>query len=205
MTEILQGPNSMRLGSSAAIETHTGILFDVANPTLEHITLDDIAHHLANVCRFGGACDPFYSVAEHSSLVHDLVAHAGGGKKQKLAALFHDAHEYVLGDIPSPLKPLYQPALGEAASRIDALIAELIGIKVELFKDPLVKEMDDRAMVIEAARVKHGPYWAWAKSDPLALLPWGGNDWRPRYPAPAFLGRAAALDVYANSNSGGVK
>lgn len=68
------------------------------DPDPETIIIEDIAHHLSQICRFAGATCSFYSVAQHSVLVSREVP--------VLAALLHDAAEYILGDIPRPLKRL---------------------------------------------------------------------------------------------------
>jgi hypothetical protein len=69
------------------------------------IAIEDIAHHLAMLCRFTGACRRFYSVAEHSLLVADiLAAEAPHDARLQLCGLLHDAPEYLLGDFATPLK-----------------------------------------------------------------------------------------------------
>lgn len=67
-------------------------------------SIEVIAHSLAQINRFTGhACRP-YSVAEHSLLVCDIVASMGLGPCAQLAALMHDAHECITGDVASPIK-----------------------------------------------------------------------------------------------------
>lgn len=67
------------------------------------IDIEEIAHSLSNICRFGGHCREFYSVAQHSVLVADQfsVQHY---KPLKLCALLHDATESYCGDMVRPLK-----------------------------------------------------------------------------------------------------
>lgn len=64
------------ISMSSAILTATGKWFDVLNPDPALIDLADIACALSKLCRFGGHCREFYSVAEHSILVSRLVAHS---------------------------------------------------------------------------------------------------------------------------------
>ena len=88
------------------ITTFTGKKFHYLNPAWDEICIEDIAHALALTCRFGGHCQEFYSVAEHSFRVAMIV-----DKEDKLAALLHDAHEAYLHDVPRPIKfdmPKYQ-------------------------------------------------------------------------------------------------
>lgn len=86
--------------------TATGRQIDLATIKENDICLQDIAHHLTKICRFGGALpfDKHYSVAQHS--LH-LVAWAKKRKYSKdtlRALLMHDAAEAYLGDVLSPIK-----------------------------------------------------------------------------------------------------
>ena len=72
------------------------------------IEIEDIAHGLARVARWNGQTygDHAFSVAQHCMLVEDIVAQLKPGIAQRwrLAALLHDAPEYVVGDLISPFK-----------------------------------------------------------------------------------------------------
>jgi 5'-deoxynucleotidase YfbR-like HD superfamily hydrolase len=119
----------------------SGQCFNVREPRPEQISLTDIAHHLSNVCRFGGAVREFYSVAEHCVYVSRLVA-------PELAplALIHDAQEAYLGDVIKPLKnclPDYQ-----ALEHIwEAAIAARFGFAS--LKHPDIKTADVAAVQAE--------------------------------------------------------
>lgn len=90
---------------SSAILTNTGKWFDVLNPDPDLIDLQDIASALSNLCRYGGHCNCFYSVAEHSILVSRLVRErTDGDHVASLWALLHDASEAYVVDIPRPVK-----------------------------------------------------------------------------------------------------
>lgn len=95
------------------INTFSGIQFDANNPEYDDVLLEDVAHGLSNVCRYGGQCPRFYSVAEHSVLVSNLLEYVfQANHTVQLEGLFHDAHEAYLGDIPTPLKRVltgYEP------------------------------------------------------------------------------------------------
>lgn len=67
-------------------------------------SLKDIAHHLAQINRFTGACSRPYSVAEHSMLVERIGAARGATPILRLALLMHDAHEAYVTDLSSPAK-----------------------------------------------------------------------------------------------------
>lgn len=66
--------------------------------------LREISHSLAQINRFTGHCKRPYSVAEHSLLVASLAHDEGMPTKVVLAALMHDAHECIVGDMASPIK-----------------------------------------------------------------------------------------------------
>ena len=67
-------------------------------------SIEVIAHSLAQINRFTGHAVRPYSVAEHSVLVCDIVAGMGLGPAAQRAALMHDAHECLCGDVASPIK-----------------------------------------------------------------------------------------------------
>jgi len=75
---------------------------DAPDPTA--IDIQDIAHALSHVCRFGGHTREPYSVAQHSVLVCDTVATLGGTPDEIRWALLHDASEAYVGDVVWPLK-----------------------------------------------------------------------------------------------------
>ena len=86
----------------------SGRRLDLLNPSPLDIEIEDIAHGLAFVARWNGQTvgDWPYSVAKHSLLVEDIFARQNPGiaTRWRLAALLHDAPEYVLGDMISPVK-----------------------------------------------------------------------------------------------------
>ena len=89
------------------IRTFTGKRVDVLNVRVKNIDLRDIAHGLAFKCRFNGHTKEFYSVAEHSvRVLREVQRLAGRNITRNLAlnALFHDAAETYLPDIPNPYK-----------------------------------------------------------------------------------------------------
>lgn len=97
----------------------SGRRLDLLDPTPVDIEIEDIAHGLAFVARWNGQTfgDWPYSVAEHSLLVEDIFNRLNPNAEPKwwLAALLHDAPEYVIGDMISPVKS----ALGGGYSEID--------------------------------------------------------------------------------------
>jgi len=86
----------------------SGRRLDLLDPSPFDVEIEDIAHGLARVARWNGQTkgEHAFSVAEHSILVQDIVAHLRKDIPTKwlLAALLHDAPEYVVGDLISPFK-----------------------------------------------------------------------------------------------------
>lgn len=97
----------------------SGRRLDLLDPSPLDIEIEDIAHGLARVARWNGQTvgDHAFSVAQHSLLVTDIAAQLAPGWKSewKLAALLHDAPEYVVGDLISPFKT----AIGDDYKKIE--------------------------------------------------------------------------------------
>lgn len=134
------------------IGTYEGKRVDLLNPTPEMITFQDIAVGLARMPRFAGHTHDFYSVAQHSVSCSKLVP-----PEHAIAALFHDASEAYLGDLPRPAKELC-PMYRELEDRLMAVIA----VRFE-FPWPLpaiVKEVDNRMLVTEHELLQNPePVW----------------------------------------------
>lgn len=91
------------------IETFSGLSFYPLDPRSDDVAIEDIAHALSNLCRFGGHCHSFYSVAQHSVMVSMQAEalkelNAERYKNIALHALLHDAAEAYLVDVPRPIK-----------------------------------------------------------------------------------------------------
>ena len=86
----------------------SGRRLDLLDPSPMDIEIEDIAHGLARVARWKGQTfgEHAFSVAQHSLVVEEISAHLRPGlaPKWRLAALLHDAAEYVIGDMISPFK-----------------------------------------------------------------------------------------------------
>jgi uncharacterized protein len=86
------------------MQTSTGKKFFPASPQVEDVCIEDIAHALSRICRFGGHSHAHYSVSQHSVLVSRYVEDNGGTRQEILHGLLHDASEAYLGDVVWPLK-----------------------------------------------------------------------------------------------------
>lgn len=108
------------------IQTFTGKKVFPLAMTTDMVDIKDIAHALSLKCRFTGHCRTFYSVAEHSMRVAELVR-----PELKLAALLHDAAEAYLPDFARPIK-------GEAYFVIGKVGRAVLGhVEVAQRGDPL--------------------------------------------------------------------
>ena len=114
----------------------SGRRLDLLDPTPVDIEVEDIAHGLAFVARWNGQTrgDWPYSVAEHSLLVEGIFARLAPAApvRWRLAALLHDAPEYVIGDMISPVKAAIGPAYGELDARLSAAIHLRFGLPAVL-------------------------------------------------------------------------
>lgn len=156
-------------------ETASGERFDLAAPDSERVHLADIAHALSLTCRFGGHVNGFYSVAEHSVLVHDLLGAQGAPPSIRLAGLLHDAHEAYLGDMITPLKRRIRAegtAYDDLAQELDVAIGARFGIDSALFKGRTVGIADAWALHIEARHLTKSGGRDWSLSP---WVPWGGD------------------------------
>lgn len=113
----------------------SGRRLDLLDPTPVDIEIQDIAHGLAFVARWNGQTrgDWPYSVAEHSLLVEEIFGRIGDPPtKWRLAALLHDAPEYVIGDMISPVKSAVGPGYGEMELRLTAAVHLRFGLPAAL-------------------------------------------------------------------------
>lgn len=124
----------------------SGRRLDLLDPTPVDIEIIDIAHGLAFVARWNGQTkgDWAYSVAEHSILVERIFSQSNNAidPKWKLAALLHDAPEYVIGDMISPVKAALGHEYGEMDERIAAAVHRRFGLPAQI-PAPIKKKIKD--------------------------------------------------------------
>ncbi|MCC5987636.1 MAG: HD family hydrolase [Pararhodobacter sp.] len=137
----------------------SGRRLDLLDPTPVDIELEDIAHGLAFVARWNGQTvgDWPYSVAEHSLLVEILAGRLAPRLEPhwRLAALLHDAPEYVIGDMISPVKSAVGPGYGALEARLGAAIHLRFGLPASLPERirTLIKRADRISAWIEATQI----------------------------------------------------
>jgi hypothetical protein len=110
----------------------SGRRLDLLDPSPLDIEIEDIAHGLARVARWNGQTtgEHGFSVAQHSLVVEEIAAHLRPGLEPcwRLAALLHDAPEYVIGDMISPFKA----ALGLDYHRFEERLETAVHIRFGL-------------------------------------------------------------------------
>lgn len=123
------------------------------------IEITDIAHGLAFVARWNGQTrgDWPYSVAEHSLLVEDLFTRADPhvDPRWRLAALLHDAPEYVIGDMISPVKAAVGPDYIRLDERLTAAVHVRFGLPTVLpvKVKKAIKKADTASAWLEATQI----------------------------------------------------
>ena len=137
----------------------SGRRLDLLDPTPMDIEIDDIAHGLGFVARWNGQTigDFPYSVAEHSLLVERLFTRQNPAMEPKwqLAALLHDAPEYVIGDMISPVKSAVGPGYSELDDRLTAAIHIRFGLpaQIPVVIKKAIKSADKISAWLEATQI----------------------------------------------------
>ena len=137
----------------------SGRRFDLLDPTPVDIEIEDIAHGLAFVARWNGQTrgDFAYSVAEHSLLVEIIYGRINpkAPPKWRLAALLHDAPEYVIGDMISPVKAAVGPGYGALDERLTAAVHLRFGLPaaIPVSVKKQIKRADKVSAWMEATQI----------------------------------------------------
>lgn len=125
------------------IELNSGAYLNYLEPDPDLMDIEVIAGPLSRLCRFSGQTNKFYSVAQHSVLVANMLPH-----EFKLAGLMHDATEAFVADMPKPLKGLLL-GYNEVEERIWKALCKRYDLPLEL---PDIVHIADKIAVITEAR-----------------------------------------------------
>jgi 5'-deoxynucleotidase YfbR-like HD superfamily hydrolase len=179
----------------------SGRRLDLLDPSPLDIEIEDIAHGLARVARWNGQTDGehAFSVAEHSLLVEKIVNELEPKleRKYRLAALIHDAPEYVIGDLISPFKAALPFDYRAFEAKLLAAIHVRFGLPAELPDrvTKLIKRADKIAAYYEATCLagfsRHEARRFFGQ--PRGLSPGLVDRLRHLSPLPAAQGEAAFL------------
>jgi 5'-deoxynucleotidase YfbR-like HD superfamily hydrolase len=186
------------MASQNTLETVTGQLIDVTNIVPENIDLNDIAWSLSRIPRFVGHSITIvpYNVAQHSIFVAKTVQDwiANGSEYTEIAnsifflkncdrdiqqrvcllALLHDAHEYITGDIPSPVKSI--PKVKEIIKELEKKIDAVIRIKFDLADWPKTKYLDQDLRAHVEHLIKFADLYS-RKIEAYTFIKSRGKDW----------------------------
>jgi uncharacterized protein len=137
----------------------SGRRLDLLDPSPMDIEIEDIAHGLARVARWNGQTvgDHAFSVAQHSVVVEEIVAHIQPDiePRWRLAALLHDAAEYVIGDMISPFKQALGLDYKVFEERLETAIHVRFGLpaKAPASVKTLIKRADHACAYYEATQL----------------------------------------------------
>jgi len=122
-------------------QTYLGKKFYPLDPRPEDFYIEDIAHALSNLCRFGGHSSEFYTVAQHSVIISDLCS-----PQNALWGLLHDGMEAYLVDIPRPVKRCL-PDYIECEQLVMENMAKAFNLPMPMPKE--VKNLDTYLLTVE--------------------------------------------------------
>ncbi|WP_022698838.1 YfbR-like 5'-deoxynucleotidase [Euryhalocaulis caribicus] len=137
----------------------SGRRLDLLDPSPFDIEIEDVAHGLARVARWNGQTigDHAFSVAQHSVIVEGIVAKLDPKTTPagRLAALLHDAPEYVIGDMISPFKTALGFDYKDFEARLEAAVHLRFGLPAKPPRElkTLIKKADTVCAYFEATQL----------------------------------------------------
>jgi 5'-deoxynucleotidase YfbR-like HD superfamily hydrolase len=148
------------------IQTFCGKKAHIFNLQVEEIDINDIAHSLSLICRFNGHCKEFYSVADHSIRVCEVVEDQLNFYEPRLLALVHDAQEIYASDVPRPVKQ-FLTEYKELEESIARVIRKHFGLSEESYLQfsKIIKKADDILLATEARDLMVTPPDNWVLSE----------------------------------------
>lgn len=119
--------------SNPHIRTFTDKRFYLLDIKSEDINIRDIAHSLSHICRYGGHCNRFFSVGEHSI----MCSGRGSDWLCRMWGLLHDAAEAYIGDFTRPLKSMLRVDYSYGLMKISDYENHILRVIAAKFKLPL--------------------------------------------------------------------
>lgn len=164
----------MNYSGNGKIMMPSGCLVDPLALEAEDVCIEDIAHRLAMMCRFGGSTRVHYSVAQHSVEVSQRVP-----SRCALAGLLHDAAEAYLWDVSGPYKGKVSIGGVSVTAREHQILRTIFRVlDVEPRLDFVISDADARMLSTEA-RDFMPAHEGWASdgyaeayADQLTAWPW---------------------------------
>jgi hypothetical protein len=146
------------------IQTYTGRKFYPLCPRSQDVCIEDIAHALALECRYTGHCREFFSVAQHSVMVSEMLS-----GEAAIWGLLHDAAEAYLCDLAKPIKWAFQVINSNWGGTCSFAMAEsriLLEVAKAFNLDPMIPECvhgaDLRCLEWERRQLMGAPPEEWA-------------------------------------------
>lgn len=158
---------------------------DLQDPDPSLLTIRDVARALGNICRFGGQCNSFYSVAEHSMACCRRAVEEGLSRDVRLACLMHDAAEAFIGDVVKPLKILLEPIYGPIEAKMEAAIATAFGVDFESTADDW-KRIDRMMLIAERHALFSADKVVWTGESEVERIAYKPMLYCPTYAAKLF-------------------
>ena len=191
-----QTPPSANKAPRAWQRMLSGRRLDLLDPSPLDIEIVDIAHGLARVARWNGQTtgDHGFSVAQHSLVVEEIAGHIEPElePRWRLAALLHDAPEYVIGDMISPFKAALGIDYKIFEDKLEAAIHIRFGLppKTPPQVKALIKRADHACAFFEATQLagfEHAESLQLFGAPPagyqLTIEPWSPAEAQARYVA----------------------
>jgi uncharacterized protein len=160
------------------IQTYTGRRFYPLDPRPDEVDILDIAHALAQQCRFTGHTKTHYSVAQHSCLVSQHAGEADG-----LWGLLHDAAEAYISDLSRPVKQSIRAAGITLFDEIEDRIMVAVCLRYGLPPGPMPVEVNRADLLLLATEARDfmaplDPGWYHTEANgwpvlPDRIVPWG--------------------------------
>ena len=156
----------MKINNQIKIKQHrawqrmlSGRKLDILSPSPLDIEIEDICLGLSRVTRWNGQTTGkhAYSVAQHSVVVEEVfnLEYPYLNKKWKLAALLHDAPEYVIGDLITPFKYALNNSYRDVEDNLMKAIHIRFGLPADLPKsiEAKIKRIDKAVAWYEAINI----------------------------------------------------
>ncbi len=175
------------------IKLASGRYFDLLDPQPAQLELGDIAAALSKLCRFGGHCRRFYSVAQHSVLCAVQARHDGLTRDEVKAVFLHDASEAFVGDVVKPLK-IALPQYQEIEARVAAAIGQRFGIDFAAHA-AAIEKIDRELLIAERRALFDGYEVLWTGELDIRGLDIDFEYWPPDAAEALFLIHATRLDL----------
>lgn len=178
--------------SDLFVETYSGGQIFLDNPQPNQFRTQDLAHQLANICRYAGATREFYSVAEHCCLMHDYAVRTGEGLVRMGLALFHEGDELVIPDPPRPTKNYLGLSLSDLCAKLHQACYKSVGLLEHCAPEDFewLKGIDSRMIRTERPQVMSDSGLRWETTDDLEpLVGVEVKFWAPREARSQLRGR----------------